>query len=403
MDLRSGKILWTETMTNIPTYECLDHDIECDVLIIGGGMSGAICAYYLSQTSLRVVLVDKRKMALGSTAANTGLLQFSNDKALYKCIHSFGKDKGVRHYQLCRQAINTLQNIIIPSLELQTDIKQRNSIYFASDEAGIEEIKKEYEVLKQHQFPVTLFLKGENNSNEFLNNRTGLLIEGDAEVNPFKLAHSLLQYAYNKGVKVFEHTDINGKRKNEDSWTYFTRSGYAINANKVVYAQGYETMETISNRNVVIENSYAIATNPVEKITEWPNDCLIWETARPYFYSRKSVDGRIVIGGLDEPTKDSLERDSMLPHKAKRLLETLIKWFPSLKGKIRIDYQWAATFGSTHNGMPMIHQSHHFPNCYFLLGYGGNGTVYSIIFAKILKEIIEGKRSKDFQLYVHNN
>ncbi len=50
-----------------PSYPPLDNDIQCDVLIVGAGRSGALCAYYLSETDLDVVVIDKRKAGYGST------------------------------------------------------------------------------------------------------------------------------------------------------------------------------------------------------------------------------------------------------------------------------------------------------------------------------------------------
>ena len=109
MDLKTGKMFWSDTYKEAPNYPELTENIDCDVCIVGSGSSGAHCAYFLAETGLNVVLVDKRDIGAGSTMANTGLLQYTNDKTLTSYIHSFGENAGVRHVQLCLEAMNAIR------------------------------------------------------------------------------------------------------------------------------------------------------------------------------------------------------------------------------------------------------------------------------------------------------
>lgn len=59
-------------------YAYLNKEIVCDVVIIGGGIDGAIVNYFLSQ-NLKTVLVDKGRFGLGDTVAATALLEYQLD------------------------------------------------------------------------------------------------------------------------------------------------------------------------------------------------------------------------------------------------------------------------------------------------------------------------------------
>ena len=58
MNIQSGTYYWPDTFSDKPTYPALDEDITCDVLIVGGGSSGAQCAYYLADQGLDVVVIE---------------------------------------------------------------------------------------------------------------------------------------------------------------------------------------------------------------------------------------------------------------------------------------------------------------------------------------------------------
>lgn len=93
MDLKAGKVLWKDTF-EARKYPMLEEELSCDVCIVGSGSSGAYFSYFLAETGLNVVLIDKRDINEGSTVAYTGLLQFSNDKTFTSLIHSFGEEAG---------------------------------------------------------------------------------------------------------------------------------------------------------------------------------------------------------------------------------------------------------------------------------------------------------------------
>ncbi|WP_042349147.1 NAD(P)/FAD-dependent oxidoreductase [Bacillus massiliigorillae] len=399
MDLANGKTYWNHTFNGY-VYPKLEENIECDVLIIGSGSSGAHCAYFLSETNLSVVLVDKRDICCGSTRANTGLLQYCNDKTLTSTIHSFGEEAAVRHYSLCVQALQTLKNQVVPNLSNQSDFISRRSLYFASTENDVPMLEEEFTTLKKYGFPAEYWTRERIQSHFGFSKAASIITDGDAELNPFKHAQSLIHYAHNHGVRVYEHSKIIRKDHSADKNMLYVENGSSITAEYVIYATGYESQEEVLDPNGVIVSSYAIATNPIREIANWYENMMIWETARPYIYARQTIDHRIIIGGLDETTTRVEKRDSMIIHKRDQLLKQLCELFPELEGKVKADYYWGAFFGETHDGLPTIGIYNDYPNSFFLRGFGGNGTVYSIILSQIIRDLILTGSHKDAYLYM---
>lgn len=71
---------------------------------------------------------------------------------------------------------------------------------------------------------------------------------------------------------------------------------------------------------------------------------MIWETARPYLYARKTPENRIIIGGLDESTGYLEKRDPMILNNRDKLIKQLVNLFPEIENRIWTDYYWGAFF-----------------------------------------------------------
>ena len=387
MNIKSGLLYWPTTFPhNHVEYGPLEENIECDYIIVGSGVSGAQSAYFLSNTGASVVLVDKRKIAHGSTIANTGLIQYVNDKPLFACIDSFGKEVGVRFYQLCLDAVKGIEEIT-KKLEIDANFMLRKSLYYASDQAGKEMLKAEYKALIENGFPVEKFSKEDIKHRYQFEKESALFTSNDAELNPFKYVHGILQYVIKRDVKVFSETEVKSLISTKNGVELFTDRHVSIKAKKVIFASGYESLELKKDKNAVLSSTYAIVTESFLKHEAWYENSLIWETARPYLYLRTTNDGRIIVGGKDEYTSIPEQRDAKLHHKKDQLLKCLIELFPLYKD-VKVEYYWAGIFGSTHTGLPMIRQYPEYPNCYFLMGFGGSGMIYSYIFAKIICDLV---------------
>jgi glycine/D-amino acid oxidase-like deaminating enzyme len=109
MNLSSGYPFWLIRYGLPYDYPQLQEDLKTDVLIIGGGISGALVSYYLTQAGVNNVVADARTIGLGSTCASTSLLQYEIDTPLCKLQHITGLKNAVRAYRLCYESIDKLE------------------------------------------------------------------------------------------------------------------------------------------------------------------------------------------------------------------------------------------------------------------------------------------------------
>jgi glycine/D-amino acid oxidase-like deaminating enzyme len=399
MDLQNGKFYWPTTFPQVPVYPPLQEDIECDVLIIGCGSSGAQCGYYLANAGVNVVLVDKRKAGSGSTSSNTALIQYMGDKMFFELINSFGEERAARHLHLCKQAIEDIENAC-NSLSLDVEFHRRDTLYYQSYEDDYKKILEEFNYLKKHGFDVELLDEETIGKLYPFKKHSAIYSKNDAELNPYKFTVGLLEKCKSLGARIYEETEIKGRKFGKDHAVLFTKDQFSIKAKHVIIAAGYECLEFKNEKNTVLSSSYAVVTNQIEDFSSWYKRTLIWETARPYIYMRTTFDNRVIIGGLDENTTYADKRDSKLMHKKDLLIQEFNKLFPHIK--VQPEFYLSAFYGGTHDGLPIIGLYEDFPNCYILYAYGDNGTIYSMVLAKIISDLITQKSNSDISLYIQS-
>ncbi|WP_462411716.1 NAD(P)/FAD-dependent oxidoreductase [Neobacillus sp. Marseille-QA0830] len=398
MNLETGKYYWPTTFPDAPSYPMLEEGLDCDVLIIGGGSSGAQCAYYLAESGLNIAVIEKGKIGGGSTSTNTALIQYSGEKMFTELINTFGNKYIERHLQLLREAINEIDKA--SQMEIDCEFFRRDTLYSASSPEDVKRLKKEYDFLKQQGFELDFWTKSDIESKYPFSREAAIYSYNDAEINPFKFTHALFEYAAKKGVHIFENTAMNGHHfePQQQQMVITTKTGNSIRARYVIFAAGYEGIDIKKEKQASFVSTYTVTTNPVSDFSSWYNRTLIWETARPYLFMRTTADNRIIIGGLDENTIYPEDRDSKLMHKKDKLIQEFNNMFPNIQ--VEPEFYLSAFYGGTIDVLPIIGRYVEYPNCYFLFAFGDNGTVYSQLLAKLIAENITKGESPDMEMYL---
>ena len=121
------------------SYPKLEKDIKTDVLVLGGGISGALTAHYLIREGVDCTLIDARTIGLGSTCASTSLLQYEIDTPLYELIKMVGEKNAVRSYKLGVAAISKLAALAAKTG--MRDFELKKSLYYAAYKKDIPFLK----------------------------------------------------------------------------------------------------------------------------------------------------------------------------------------------------------------------------------------------------------------------
>jgi len=396
MELVSGYPFWLIKDGLLYSYPKLLENKKSDVVIIGGGISGALTAYHLVKAGVECVLVDGRTIALGSTCASTSLLQYELDIPLHELKKLVGENKAVRAYQLCSGAIDKLINIMNEIGYSQ--FCKRNSLFFSSHKRQKKFIHDEYLARKAAGFEVEILTGSDLDKNYNLKAAYGIISEKGATTDAYSLTHQILQHCIQMGLKVFDRTKVKSIEYNKDKVILTTDEQCVMVANHVINATGYEVINFISKKIVDLDCTYAIISeSQAGKKELWKDRIMMWNTDHPYLYMCHAKGNRVIAGGRDEPFINMKTMHRYLDKKSSLLERDLKKTFPGLS--IRKEFAWSGVFGKTKDSLPYIGNYFKTPRTFYALGFGGNGITFSLVAAEIITDLLLGRKNSDAGIF----
>ena len=389
-DLRGGTSSWLADDHNTL---CSDEmpDAPVDLAIVGAGVMGAMLAERLAGPDRRIVMLDRRPPAHGSTAASTALVMWAADVPLTHLSRMLGEREAVRRWQRVFAAVGRLAEHI-DAAGIDCGRIDRPELYLAGtllDEAALRE---EGELRARHGLP-SKFLRAAEVADRFaIAPRAALLSAGSYEVDPVRLTLGLLAAAKAQGAATVFPFDVDRIEQQADAMRLTASDGREVRAARVILAPGYERPSLFLPASFTVGSSYAIATRPAVAPL-WRDDAMIWEASSPYLYTRATTDGRVIAGGEDEDFADAQQRDALIGEKAGTIAAKLAAMIDV--DDIAIDCAWAASFGSSPDGLPAIGRVAGYPDLFLASGFGGNGVTFAALAAELIAAELAGTPDPD--------
>lgn len=406
MALHIGRLYWpgTSPERNFPRTEWMNGTY--DVVVVGGGMSGSLAAFRLSEEGKKVLLVEKSTIGSGSTAANTGLIQFMSDMGLSEYVESIGETEGKLFYEWSRQGVEALRRIeeLAKSGEVSEnsdtaldDFEVIDSLLVATERKAKSYLEEEYEAHEKQGFGSSL-IDPEQLEEKGIKGHGGLETGPDIFLNPFSFVQRIVTYArQNYDLTVAEHVCYEGITEDHEVVLSSAAGTFHLDIPKVVIACGYmppvEIAEKLKNLELYV--SYVYVTDPMDE-PPIPKK-LIWERKDPYTYLRRTFKEAIMVGGKDLKEKELLLHK--LPDQIEKLAKNAAKWIEGISEDDHKPYSYAAFFGESKDNLPYIGEDPDNPDMFIICGLGGNGTVYSAIASEMVLEWLAGTPSAGGEMF----
>lgn len=348
--------VWSDTII-MPEFEKLIGDKKTDVLIIGGGVCGILCAYYLKQAGVDCILAEGSRIASGITKNTTAKITLQHGLIYDKLIRTFSKEEAQMYLLANQNALTEYEKLC---KNIDCDFEKKTAYTYSMTDR--EKVEKEVDAVNSLGYKAHF---AEETELPF-KTQGAVQFDNQAQFNPLKFIAEIA-----KDLNIYENTFIR-----DITPTAAISDTGKITAKKIIVATHFPFINKHGSYFLKLyqHRSYVSAfESPVELKGMYVDEDLKGLSFRSY-------DNLLLIGGGSHRTGKQGGNWRDIDDFAK-------EYCPN----IMLKYQWATQDCMSLDGVPYIGQySKRTPNLYVATGFNKWGFTSAMAAAIILCDMVQG-------------
>lgn len=364
----------------IGPYPVLSGRHHADVAVIGAGYTGSWLAYWLKDSGLSVVVLERDTPGAGASGRNGGLLLQGAAQLLGESAQTLGQAVAVELWQRTRQTFNWVEEL---SRRHALDYHVTGSLYVGGDAGEREVLEATVDLMNQAGVAARLVKRPDQpKSIQRLGYDLAAWFPDDGMVHPLKLIEALLAEAQAQGVQIYSHSGVVAGTEHS-SGVELLGENFSVYADRVLIAQNAYVPDWVPALTGLIHpvRGQVLATEPVAPLDhQYP---VYADHGFNYWHQR--ADGRIIAGGfrhLDLTGEVGTELTLHQPIQARvtQLVRDLVN------GPVTVSDRWAGIMAMTADHRPLV--GFITPRLGVVMGYSGHGSTVTPIAARMLKDAL---------------
>ena len=353
------KSVWSAT-SQPPLFPNLSRNTKTDILIIGGGMAGVLCARLLHDAGINYTLVESGRIGSGITKNTTAKITSQHGLIYSQLIKNAGLEKAAMYLGANQSAVGMFKEL---GAKFSCGLEEKNAyIYSLTDRNAIErEIYAVKRLGVDAGFAEVLPLP--------FRTAGAVVFEKQAQFNPLQFLYGIAQ-----GLNIYENTAV---RELADNIAITDTA--KIKAGKIIIATHFPLLNKHGSYFLKMyqHRSYAIALENAQNV----DGMYLQETKDGLSF--RNYGNLLLIGGGDHRTGGTGGKWQVLHGFAKR-------FYPNATER----YAWAAQDCMTLDGIPYIGRyADKTRDLYVTTGFNKWGMTGSMVGAILLTDIVRGKKN----------
>ena len=373
--------IWLETFKYNKTFEKLNQNISCDVCIIGAGIFGLTCAYYLTKQGFNVAVLDRDDIGTKATGHTTAKITSQHGLIYKHLIDDYGLHFAKSYLYANQKAIDNIKEII-DTENISCDFNFENHCVYTTNAKDLKSIQDEINAVNSLDFNCEFVTK----TGLPFDILGGICFKNQAQFHPYKYLCGLCNSISGK-AKIFTHTTICDVKNNGSFYTSYSDNNYKIESKFVIMASHYPFINIpgFYFSKMYQSTSYLIAIETNKTLFKG----MYLSASDPIFSFRTAKFGNknfLLIGGANHKTGESHDFSTTYG-----VLENIAKkYYPDCK----ILYHWNTRDCITLDKIPYIGlYSSNLPNFYIGTGFNKWGMTSSNVAGNIIVDMINVKEN----------
>ena len=351
--------IWHAT-SQMPHFPPLWGDINVDVLVIGGGMAGLLCAYSLQKAGISCAVAEAKTIGGGITKNTTAKITSQHGLIYKKIADKYGLEKAGLYLEANEKALTDLRELC---QKIDCDFYEADNFIYSTENR--QKLEEELAVLQALGFPAEL----EEKLPMPVSTVGAVKFPHQARFHPLKFLSAI-----GENLTIYEDTPVE----------QLTREGALtphgkIRAEAIVVATHFPFLNKHGSFFLKLyqQRSYVLA---LENVPEVPG---MYLDEKENGLSFRMQDGALLLGGGGHRTGKQGGNWAELESFAR-------VHYPEAK----ITHRWATQDCMSLDGIPYIGRySGSTPNLYVATGFNKWGMTSSMVSARLLTDLICGRSS----------
>jgi glycine/D-amino acid oxidase-like deaminating enzyme len=382
-----GRSPWVDRYpkSRVPAYPKHRGDLDVDVAIIGGGLTGCAAAYAFSAAGVKVALFEADRLGRGSSGASLGWITDEPSLGFGDLERIVGRRAARHAWQAWRRAALDFA-ALIRRLDLKCRLEPHGSLTVAQTAEQGARMAREQKARKDAGVDgVSVPLRAIGPLAGFPA-AAALRSRESATIDPYRATLGLAAAALDRGAEIFERSPVS-KTTFDRRLASLTVGAATIRARRIIVATG-DTGALFKPlaRHFVPRTTYLVLTEPVPSRLRkalGSRDHLVRDSADPPHRLCWVDDERLMVSGADSDAVPARGRESMLVQRTGQLMYELSTFYPEISG-LQPAYGWDAPYLTTARGIPVIGAHRNYPHHLFALGDGSHSVTGAFLASRVL-------------------